>query len=134
MKNKICTSVEQSKILISCEIDTTTADMHWEVGGHSGGKIIDGNRYLYFGCGCYEPEDKDTDIPAWSLPALLELLPTIKVSKNEEANPFIAKTPEGEYCVTYCTLYKEIESSKIYDDPIDACIDIITYFCQQGLM
>ena len=56
---KICTTIEQSKILIELGLDTKTADMfYWcgtdlRIGGH-------------------KAQDKETDVPAWSLSALFE--------------------------------------------------------------
>lgn len=60
--NKICTSVEQSKKLIELGIDRNTSDMFYycgedlRIGGH-------------------KAQDDDYDISAWSLTALLEMLP-----------------------------------------------------------
>lgn len=69
--NKICTTTEQSKKLIELGLDVNTADMY----------------YPYLGSGEYgdtprvgegmEYSGKE-DIPSWSLPALLKLLPKVK--------------------------------------------------------
>ena len=68
--HKICTSLEQSKKLIELGIDINTADMFWKNGVS--------NEYIQ----CFTPFvsngtniDFDYDIPAWSLSALLELMP-----------------------------------------------------------
>ncbi|MBO6271788.1 hypothetical protein J6O48_03295 [bacterium] len=71
--NKICTSIEQSKKLIELGIDVNTADMYWKNG------VSD--RYIQcftpFVCGDYQNGiNFDYDIPAWSLSALLGLMPT----------------------------------------------------------
>ena len=68
--NKICTSIEQSKKLLELGIDINTADMFWD--------LLDGD----------EPDEKIPNccwdrfditinefVPAWSLSALLELIP-----------------------------------------------------------
>ena len=68
--------------------------------------------------------DSVEKIPCWSLAALLGVLPMITEGKDT-ANPFIAKTPDNEYYVVYATLTKEVDSSGIYDNPIDACYDMI---------
>jgi len=68
-------------------------------------------------------EDK-SDIPCWSLAALLDILPMIKKGKDI-ASPFIAKTPDNEYYIVYATLTKEVYSSSIYDNPVDACVEMI---------
>lgn len=55
--NKICTSIEQSKKLIELGIDVSTADMCWQ------------NNEFPIGF------NDDDAVPAWSLSALLELIP-----------------------------------------------------------
>lgn len=62
--NKICTSIKQSKKLIKLGIDVNTADMFWHrklIGTHS---LRIGNTM------------SKLDTPAWSLSALLELIPS----------------------------------------------------------
>lgn len=61
---KIATTIEQSKKLLELGLSPESADMHWSIYGHNGGKIIDGERQLSFCFGCYEPENEETDIPA----------------------------------------------------------------------
>ena len=62
--NKICTSLEQSKRLIELGIDVNSADMvyHKNLDGTYNLRVVD-NILEY-------------DIPAWSLSALLELMPS----------------------------------------------------------
>lgn len=60
--NKICTSIEQSQKLIELGIDVNTADMYYWCGSDL--RISGSNA-----------RDKEFDIPAWSLIALLELMP-----------------------------------------------------------
>ena len=75
--NKICTTVEQSKKLIELGIDINTADMMWD-----DWSLIDEGWKLSTG---YYPEiEKDYGrkcYPAWSLSALLELVPYPLLSK-----------------------------------------------------
>ena len=68
--NKICTSIEQSKKLIELGIDVNTADMYYWHGSHRLLRVNDGK--------C-----EDIDVPAWSLSALLELIP--KHIKQEDS-------------------------------------------------
>ena len=66
--NKICTSIEQSKRLIELGIDVNTADMFYLRADIALGEIE-----------CYpnvlHREEVGDDIPAWSLSALMNLLP-----------------------------------------------------------
>lgn len=73
------------------------------------------------------------DIPCWSLAALLSVLPMI--TKDEDtANPFIAKTPDGEYYVVYATLTKEVYDSSMYDNPVDACVSMVEKLHELNLL
>ena len=73
--NKICTDLEQSKKLLELGIDIYTADMYWKNG------VSD--KYIQ----CFTPFvscgtniDYDYDVPAWSLSALLGLMPTFTLN------------------------------------------------------
>lgn len=78
--NKICTTIEQSKKLIELGIDVNTADMHYYK--NSFGDYIEG---LYNSSDLKEGfELKGIEyIPAWSLSALLELIPPYLGEFNE---------------------------------------------------
>ena len=68
--NKICTTIEQSKKLIELGIDVNTADMFYPNAPSPVPCADDGN-----------PKG-DVYIPAWSLVALLELMPYVNFYKN----------------------------------------------------
>lgn len=77
--NKICTSIEQSKKLIELGIDVNTADMMWD-----DWSLIDDEWKIFIG---YDPEiEQDFGrkcYPAWSLSALINLLPSEFTEKGE---------------------------------------------------
>lgn len=60
--NKICTSLEQSKKLLELGIDRKTSDMYYWCGSN-------------LRIGGYRAQDEELDTPAWSLGALMDLLP-----------------------------------------------------------
>lgn len=73
MKNQIATTIEQSQRLIACGVDKNTADFYWC-------DFIPDEPFLAMG---EIPRNNDTgevmsdgDVPAWSLSALIALLPT----------------------------------------------------------
>lgn len=66
--NKICTSIEQSKILIELGLDVNTADMFWDTLFAKKPEAHVDNHHLIDG---YDDEHR---IPAWSLSALLKLI------------------------------------------------------------
>ena len=72
---KNCTSIEQSQKLIELGIDTSSADMCYDLGrGEEKAHLECDNFIAYFTNDEY-PEMADRYIPAWSLSALLELMP-----------------------------------------------------------
>ena len=76
--NKICTSIEQSNKLIELGIDVNTADMYW---------WYNGQRYY---AETKEHNDfQKSDVPAWSLSALLGLMPkSICIKKTNHSGYF----------------------------------------------
>lgn len=65
--NKICTSLEQSKKLIELGIDINTADMYW---------WPTSLRYYIEAMDDGDFNEREGHVPAWSLSALLGLMPT----------------------------------------------------------
>lgn len=72
--NKICTSQEQSKKLIELGIDATTADMFWDTLSTKNPEAQVDNHHLV------DEYDDWYRVPAWSLSALMNLLPSKLVS------------------------------------------------------
>jgi len=70
--NKICTSIEQSKKLIELGIDVYTADMYWWI---CYGDKLSANPYTEEVKKGFEKHCLEC-IPAWSLSALINLLPS----------------------------------------------------------
>ena len=68
--NKICTSQEQSKKLIELGIDATTADMFWDTLFEKKPEAQVNNHHLV------DEYDDGHRVPAWSLSALMNLLPS----------------------------------------------------------
>jgi hypothetical protein len=82
--NKICTTIEQSKKLIKLGIDVNTADMWWaeRYKGYTTMDfqyIVDEEPYYYLSLtrpsNNNYSQDTIKDIPAWSLTALIQVLP-----------------------------------------------------------
>lgn len=82
MKTKICTSLEQSKKLMELGIDVNTADMHY-----STWTILNEGEYILSPNQGETIEELQEDygnqvIPAWSLSALLRLMPNFNMFKR----------------------------------------------------
>ena len=100
--NKICTSIEQSLKIIELGIDVNTADMFYT--------IIDQGLYLEVKQGIEPSKD---DIPAWSLTALLDVLP--------KGTRLLKSTTDDTY---HCDCPKE-NIDKWFDNSVDACYEMI---------
>lgn len=82
MSTDICTSIEQSKKLLSLGIDPSTADMWYSYYGNSKYNptvAYKGQQWFL----CQIRNSLHDDIPCWSLTALLKLLPDIIKVKEE---------------------------------------------------
>lgn len=130
--NKICTDILQSKKIIELGIDVNTADMHymyrhWEIDEETVGSQLDA--HIGFDSAFYYCEDNGKTyhyIPAWSLTALISILPRIDIEK--------------EICVddTYDYRVKAyIDDGYVgdwFDDPIDACYNMIITLHELNLL
>lgn len=107
METKIATNENQSKKLIELGLSADTADMHyWEA---------EGKEYLYVG--------KCSDIrstPAWSLSALLDVLPFPQLSKDK-----LGSGKVGWMVSVYPDNCRY--DSRWHDNPIDAAFEMMKY-------
>lgn len=106
MKTKIYTSIEQSKKLLSLGLDPNTADMFYNLGESQIPNVI-------YGCN----EDFKCYLLAWSLTALLELMPI---------GSHIEKKNSSYAC--YVVYTKPLESST----PIEAAFEMVCWLIEQG--
>lgn len=105
--NKICTDVSQSKKLLELGIDINTADFHWfnNILMLSFDKVAkahyDKTEYEY--------------IPAWSLAALLGVIPNYKLSSEHNYHTCTAETSFGKETVAWL------------DNPVDAVFEMVCW-------
>ena len=125
--NKICTSLEQSKKLIELGIDINTADNVIVLFGDREGtktvvmpkETLDVIRTPF--------SDIREIIPAWSLTALLGLIPNSINFGYENDSIFILKKIEnGNYIADY------YEVSFVKDNPLDAAFEMIVWLKDNG--
>ena len=120
----IATTIEQSKKLVQLGIDISTADMY----------------YPYLGDNVYSdiprvgeamPYSSKHDIHAWSLSALMELLPrSIKSEKNGQTYLSIHRGYEDNWAVEYSfdDIDRDYLEIKFEDrNPIDAAFEMIIW-------
>lgn len=103
--NKICTSLEQSKKLMELGIDRKTSDMNYWCG--SGLRI-----------GGYKAQDEELDIPAWSLSALLELIPE--------------RIPGTKLVIKWDGCYYIEGRDCLRDTAIDAAFEMVVWLKENG--
>ena len=101
--NKICTSLEQSKKLMELGIDRKSSDMYYWCGSD-------------LRIGGHKAQDEELDIPAWSLSALLRLIPNFNMFK---------RTIECKIETTNHLIDKAC-------DPIDAAFEMVCWLKEKG--
>ena len=136
----ITTTIEQSKKLVELGIDPSTADMYYAA-------TEDENKKLHY---TTPPRVRQTDnavyktdIPAWSLSALLELMPA--TIQTKEGGPyslmFFKRPPLGEQKVWYNVEYgvrcptrwgwlNEWYEIKAGEDLTTACYDMVCWLLE----
>ena len=116
---KAFTDISQGKKLAEI-LPIESADCYWDYDD-----LQKYHRISWFEDG-YNKESQlrsnENNICAWSLAALLDVLP-----KNLDiGRPVLATNYKGYYWVSYFDEYmKEKFTSKIYNNPIDACYELI---------
>lgn len=116
--NKICTDIEQSKKLIELGIGRKSSDMFYWCGED-------------LRIGGYKAQSEEFDISAWSLSALLKLMPFHIIKHNIRYGISFWKgyNSGGD---TYCYEYISNEEFKLFEtkhhnDPLDAAFEMIVW-------
>lgn len=132
MKNRICTSIEQSKKLVSLGISPETSDMvwlkelMWDDEAHC---TRDADTYMLVTKDYLEGEEHRGHIPAWSLHSLLDLMPKYISGDGILNNPLeISKCGCGDYLVGYEGYIKA--QMPLYD----AVVTMIEHLIKDGYM
>ena len=118
---KSYTNLEQSKTLAEI-LPIESADMYYFLDPTPAGNIYHiVTPQIDFGVKTREPEYDEGDIPAWSLAALLDVLPKGKV--------LIDDVHSNKYKVIGYNL-----DTDYYDEPLDACVAMIEKLHEQKLL
>lgn len=117
--NKICTSINQSEKLIELGIDINTANMYWwSTSKRSYIEAMDDGDF----------NEAEGHIPAWSLTALLGLMPFHIIENNIRYEFQIVKglnKEGGTYKIKYKS-YTSLFETLMYNNPIDAAFEMIS--------
>ena len=127
--NKICTSIEQSKRLIELGIDVNSSDMvyHKELNGTYSLRVVD-NVLKY-------------DIPAWSLSALLELMPSylFEFERGIDLNLYPSINRKVWLCSYMPNVIENMKTDKFKqithaDSLVDAAFDMIVWLKENNYL
>ena len=135
MNTKICTDIEQSEKLIEFGIDVNTADMchrfRWS-----------NDSFILLPCAEKAREPITDDIPAWSLSALLKLMP-FQIMRNKlrySISFWKGHNREGDtYCYEYISKYLSNKELKLFktkhrNNPVDAAFEMILKLHELNLL
>ena len=103
--NKICTSIGQSQRLIELGFDRKSSDMFYWCGED-------------LRIGGYKAQSEEFDISAWSLTALLRMMPKSIISTP---NPFSDN---------YCCRNVEFDMEFYADNPVDAAFETLSWLLE----
>lgn len=132
MKINIATTQDQSQRLLRCGVPADTADMCYDSGALS---IMD------YDSAVHERDSRRESYevtPAWSLSALLGLLPKLVFDKNHEGFYFsLAKecASSADYNAAYKPCWTEETDNLIEKrapDPIEACVQLIEWLMENN--
>ena len=127
--NKICTSLEQSKRLIELGIDVNSADMvyHKNLEGTYNLRVV--NNILEY------------DIPAWSLSALLELMPShlFEFERGIDLNLYPSINRKVWLCSYMPNAIENMKTDKFKqithaDSLVDAVFDMIVWLKENNYL
>lgn len=120
--NKICTSLEQSKKLIELGIDVSTADMFWH-------RKMDGTYSLRV-----DDIMLKFDTPAWSISALLNLMPPylFEFERGIDLNIYPSLNGKAWHCSYMPNAVVNIKNDKFKqittgDNLIDAAFEMVVW-------
>ena len=133
MKHQIATTPEQSQRLIACGVNPDTADMVWTKWSNDGEEllslsVLDESAYEV---ACLNP------VEAWSLSALLELLPK-EITDDNGDSYYLSIAQEFPLSYEYGVSYKPCWSDgdaiirKRDNCPIEACVKAIEWLTANG--
>ena len=129
--SKTCTNLEQSKKLAEI-LPLESADMR--IGNYVGKSgTVDGTNIHYYPKG--ESFGAPEIIYAWSLAALLDVLPKICYPVKDHPTYLTLGKPKDKWCALYWdTTGMQDGEQTLADNPVDACVEMIIKLHDQKLL
>lgn len=119
----IATNIEQSKHLLELGLDTATADMYYEGGCSKFLSVGEADLSKTYDDG----EEKDADIPAWSLSALLEVMPIMEA----DSTVCLGCVSTLIRCKSHDFMWQHDSTAA---QPITAAYEMVCWLLEQGLI
>ena len=116
--NKICTSIEQSQKLIKLGIDVDTADMCYRIVAYNPNDTHVYQPYCFVGT-------LESDIPAWSLSALLDIL--AKETHNIDEDGYVTLSSYKGNWWDLSSINCDSEEIKDSNNPLDAAFEMVCW-------
>lgn len=114
------TTPEQSRRLLDLGLDPKTSDAHWELQSDS---------YVLIPRGLDSYQNEPTAIPAWSLNALMRLMPEIK-TEHGIMQPYLVGGCGRRF--RFLCFYKITYNTQNYEEPIDAAYEMVVWLLENG--
>lgn len=115
--SNIATTIEQSRHLLELGLDPKTADMYYLP------QVMNEGETLWPIDEGYDLDDADQ--PAWSLSALLEVIP-------KECEPDIQKSPISGVYFAYCFADRKAHITDDHGNAIDAAYEMVCWLLTSG--
>ena len=122
----ICTSIEQSRRLLELGLDPKTADMFW-MDTNSVSPCLELIDDGIFNHRNYLVRFPNTSLPAWSLSALLEVIP-------KECEPDIQKSPISGVYFAHCFANGKPYITDDHGNAVCAAYEMMCWLLEQGLI
>lgn len=126
---KSFTDLEQSKKLAEI-LPVESADMCYRIVAYNPNDTHEYQPYCFVGT-------LESDIPCWSLAALLDQLEDVICDEDGNEWELVIKKEGVQYDLYYLTVYGEqenIELNRFYDDLIDCCYEMILKLKEKDLL
>lgn len=112
------TTIKQSERLVGLGLNLRTADA-WYINGS-------GNPHIGK---WFDQSHDDDDVPAWSLSALLKLMPEIR-TEHGIMQPYLVGGPGRRF--RFMCFYKITYNTQNYDEPVDAAYEMVVWLLENG--
>ncbi len=120
--DKMCTTIEQSQKLLELGIDVNTSDMYWSLVNKNNPPIV----------GKYCAEYGGMQLPAWSLSALLELMPKRITYCDCAWSAILIPINNEQWCCKLFSIELDVNVGFIEYTAVDAAFKMVCWLKENG--